>query len=335
MGRAVFGTGALHTLLQFATAGILILAANTAYVDFPRLASIVARDSYLPRQFANQGDRLVFSNGIMFLAVAAGALLVAFGGLTTLLIPLYAVGVFTSFTLSQTGMVRHHLRLREPGWRRGIVINSIGGAATFVVLIIVAVTKFAVGAWLPIVVVPIIIALFVSIKRHYTRIERILAVAPHQVRPRRRNHTVVVLVGRVHRGTIEAIDYARSLRPNHLTAVHVTGSVEDDAGAIERDWAAFGFDIPLEIVPSPFRELTPAVERFLDELDDRWSDDTITIVIPEFVTGRLLSPTQLLHNQSAAALKLALLFRKGTVVTSVPYHISNHKPADGDARAEL
>jgi amino acid transporter len=151
MGRAVFGTGALHTILQFATAGILVLAANTAYVDFPRLASIVARDSYLPRQFANQGDRLVFSNGILFLAAAGAVLLVAFRGLTTLLIPLYAVGVFTSFTLSQAGMVRHHQRLREKGWRRGVVVNGIGAVASSVVLAIVANTKFAVGAWLPIV----------------------------------------------------------------------------------------------------------------------------------------------------------------------------------------
>ncbi|MGH9178857.1 MAG: APC family permease [Acidimicrobiales bacterium] len=330
LGRAVFGVGPLHTLLQFATAGILILAANTAYVDFPRLASIVARDSYLPRQFANQGDRLVFSNGILFLAVAAGALLVAFGGLTTLLIPLYAVGVFTSFTLSQSGMVRHHLRLREPGWQRGVAINGVGAVATAVVLAIVAITKFAVGAWLPIVVVPVIISLFVSVKRHYTRIERILAVEPAPIRRRSLNHTVVVLVGRVHRGTIEALEYARSLRPNHLTAVHVAAA-DGDLAPLQKDWEAFKFDIPLEIVPSPYRELTPAVERYLDDLEERWRDDTITIVIPEFVTGRLLSPTQLLHNQSAAALKLALLFRKGTVVTSVPYHIDSARLDDGQA----
>ena len=322
MGRAVFGAGPMHTLLQFATAGILVLAANTAYVDFPRLASIVARDSYLPRQFANQGDRLVFSNGILFLAVAAGGLLVAFGGLTTLLIPLYAVGVFTSFTLSQAGMVRHHLRLREKGWRRGVVINGVGAVATFVVLGIVAITKFAVGAWLPIAVVPAIIALFVAIRRHYARLERTLIVTPADVRPRAVNHTVVVLVSRVHRGVIAALQYAQSLRPNHLTAVHVSED-EADRQEMEAQWEEFGFRIPLEIVHSPYRELTPAVVRYLDELDVRWHDDTVTIVIPEFVTGRLFSPTQLLHNQSAAALKLALLFRKNTVVTSVPWHVDD------------
>ena len=330
LGRAVFGPGPVHTLLQFATAGILILAANTAYVDFPRLASIVAKDGYLARQFANQGDRLVFSNGVLFLAITSAALLVAFGGLTTLLIPLYAVGVFTSFTLSQSGMVRHHLRLKERGWQRGVAINAVGAAATFVVLAIVAVTKFAVGAWLPIVVVPLIIVLFVSIRRHYSRVEAILEVTPDQVRPRRMNHTVVVLVGRIHRGTIEALQYAKSMRPNHLTAVHIT---EEDAELtqLQRQWDAFGFEMSLEFVPSPYRELIPAVERYLDELDERWSNDTITIVIPEFLTGRLLSPTQLLHNQSAAALKLALLYRKGTVVTSVPYHTGNHTFDDGHA----
>ena len=320
MGRAVFGTGVLHTVLQFATAGILVLAANTAYVDFPRLASIVASDDYLPRQFANRGDRLVFSNGILFLAGAAGVLLVAFGGLTTLLIPLYAVGVFTSFTFSQAGMVRHHLRLRERGWRRGVAINGVGALATLVVLLIVAVTKFAVGAWLPIIVVPAIIGLFVSIKRHYRRLESTLVITPEEAGPEPVDHTVVVLVGRVHRGVVKALHYARSLRPNHLTALHVYDE-ESARERIEAQWERFGFDIPLEIVHSPYRELTSAVERFLDDVEHRWPGTTATIVIPEFVTGRLLSPTQLLHNQSAAALKLALLYRKDTVVTSVPYHV--------------
>ena len=320
MGRAVFGVGPMHTILQFATAGILILAANTAYADFPRLASIVASDGYLPRQFASRGDRLVFSNGILFLAVASGALLVAFRGLTTLLIPLYAVGVFTSFTLSQSGMVRHHLRLREPAWRSGVAINAVGAFATLVVLLIVAITKFAVGAWLPIVVVPVIIALFVSIKRHYARVQRTLAISPAEVRPQPVNHTVVVLVGSIHRGVVQALQYARSLRPNHLAALYVTYD-DDGRQALEKQWKEFGFDITLEIVHSPYRELVDVVMQYLDQLDARWDKDTITVVIPEFVVGGLFSPTQLLHNQSAASLKLALLFRKGTVVTSVPFHV--------------
>ena len=322
MGRAVFGTGPIHTLLQFATAGILILAANTAYADFPRLASIIAKDGYLPRQFANRGDRLVFSNGVLFLAGAAAALLVGFGGLTNALIPLYAVGVFTSFTLSQAGMIRHHQRERQPGWRRRAVVNAVGATATFVVLIIVAVTKFAVGAWLPIVVVPAIIVVFRAIHGHYQRVEAELSVTPEEVRPRAQRHKVVVLVGRVHRGTVAAIEYAKSIRPDHLTALYIAYEDADHTAMVD-EWNEFGFDVPLEIAESPYRELPPAVERFLDELDDRWPAETTTVVIPEFVPGSPYAPSQLLHNQSALALKLALLYRPGTVVTSVPYHLGS------------
>jgi amino acid transporter len=321
MGRVVFGEGPLHVLLQFATAGILILAANTAYADFPRLSSFIARDGFLPRQFANRGDRLVFSNGVLVLAGMASLLLIAFRGITTLLIPLYAVGVFTSFTLSQSGMVVRHRRRREPGWRRNMILNAVGAFVTTIVLLIVAITKFAVGAWLPIIVVPLIVTLFLSIRRHYDNLERALAITPEQVRPRRLVHTVVVLVGRIHRGTVSAIEYARSLRPDHLTALYVAYE-DEDREHMEDQWRQFRFDVPLEIITSPYRELPPAVEKYLDELDDRWDNDTVTVIIPEFVAaGRLFSPTQLLHNQSAAALKLALLFRAGTVVTSVPYHV--------------
>ena len=319
LGRTVFGTGFVHTLLQFATAGILVLAANTAYVDFPRLSSIVAADGYLPRQFANRGDRLVFSNGILFLAGAASALIIAFGGLTNLLIPLYAVGVFTSFTLSQSGMVRHHLREREPGWRRGVVINGVGAVATGIVMLIIAITKFAVGAWLPIVVVPLIIAVFLAINRHYRRIGQALRISPEEVRRRVHHHSVVVLVGGVHRGVLEALHYAESLRPDDLTALHV--AYESEHGHILEEWQRFDLGIPLEIVPSPYRQLAPAVERFLDELEQRHPGTTVTVVIPEFVAGGKFSPTQLLHNQSALALKLAMLHRPGTIVTSVPFHV--------------
>lgn len=319
MARAVFGQGPLYVVMQFATAAILVLAANTAYADFPRLSSIIARDGFLPRQFANRGDRLVFSNGIVFLSVAAGALLIGFRGLTNALIPLYAVGVFTSFTLSQWGMVIHHRRHRLPGWQRSVAINAVGAAATAIVLLIVASTKFTSGAWLPLIVVPVIVSLFVAIERHYRTISESLHVDPVDVRPRSMNHTVVVLVGRVHQGVVTALQYAKSLRPNHIAAVYIAD--DDDDPTIEDDWRAFKFDVPLEIVHSPYRDLTGAVVDYLDELDDRWQDDLISVVIPEFVAGRLLSVTQLLHNQSAGAIKLALLYRKGTVVISVPYHI--------------
>src|SRR5436190_1651825 len=238
MGRAVYGGGPIYWVLQFSTAAILTLAANTAYADFPRLSSIIARDGYLPRQFANRGDRLVFSNGILFLAVAAGALLIAFGGLTNALIPLYAVGVFASFTLSQAGMVRHHQKERERAWKRGVVINATGSVATLVVLIIVATTKFTSGAWVPLVVVPIIMMIFVRIKRHYDRVSSVLAITPEEARPERLNHTVIVLVGRLHRGVVKAINYARALNANHLVAVYIAYD-EEEAERFQEQWEAF------------------------------------------------------------------------------------------------
>ncbi|HVE93659.1 MAG TPA: APC family permease [Acidimicrobiales bacterium] len=320
MGQAVFGNGPLYVILQFATAGILVLAANTAYADFPRLSSILARDGYLPRQFSSRGDRLVFSNGILFLAIAAGVLIVAFGGKTNALIPLYAVGVFTSFTLSQLGMVRYQQRRRDPGWQRGVAISAIGATVTFGVLLVVAVTKFTSGAYVPLIVLPAIVGLFVAIRRHYDRVNTALAVAPADVRPERLNHTIVVLVGRVHRGVLKALAYAESLRPNHIAAVYVAYE-DDDTTSIETQWRDYNISTPLEIVHSPYRELVDAVEEYLTELDDRWGDDTITVVIPEFVVGKWYE--QALHNQSALALKLSLLFREGTVVTSVPYHVDS------------
>ena len=318
LGRAVYGGGPLYVILQFSTAAILTLAANTAYADFPRLSSIIARDGYLPRYLGNRGDRLVFSNGIIILAVTASLLIVAFGGITNALIPLYAVGVFTSFTLSQMGMVVHHRKERQAGWQRGVAINGVGSFATFVVLLIVAVTKFRSGAWVPIVVVPLIIALFSGIHRHYKRVSESLEISPQEVRPRPFNHTVVVLVGRVHKGVIQALAYARSLRPEHLIALYISHE-DDDAEAIERQWHDFGINVQLEIKHSRYRELTAPIIEYLDELDERWHNDTITVVVPEFVVGKWYE--HLLHNQSALFLKGRLLFREGTVVTSVPYHV--------------
>ena len=333
IGRTIFGEGPIYVILQLATVAILTLAANTAYADFPRLSSIIARDGYLPRYLGNRGDRLVFSNGIIILAVAASALIIAFGGITTALIPLYAVGVFTSFTLSQTGMVVHHRRTRQPGWKMGTAISAVGATATFIVLLIVAITKFTSGAWVPIVVVPSIIALFSGIKRHYTRVAQALEISPEEVRPQPFNHTVVVLVGRIHRGVIQALGYARSLRPQHLVALYI--SYEDgDQEEIDRQWRDFGINVPLEIKHSRYRELVGPVMEYLDDLDERWNNDTITVVVPEFVVGKWYE--HLLHNQSALLLKGRLLFRHGIVVTSVPYHVDGFgvAPPEGPATGE-
>jgi amino acid transporter len=317
LGNAVFGDGPVFVVLQVATAIILVLAANTAYADFPRLSSIIARDGFLPRQLANRGDRLVFSNGIVFLALAAALLIVAFGGITNALIPLYAVGVFTSFTLSQLGMVRYQRREQTPGWKVGAVVSGVGAAVTFTVLVIVAVTKFASGAWVPLIVIPAIVVLFKAIGRHYETVRQGLQVPP-DFRPRRMNHTVVVLVASVHRGVLEALAYARSLAPNHLVAVTVV-SDEEEQERIERAWADRAIDVPLEIVYDPYRELSTPILRYIDEIDGRWQNDIVTVLIPEFVVKHWWS--HLLHNQSALILKGRLLFRKGTVVTSVPYHL--------------
>jgi amino acid transporter len=321
MGHAVFGNGPLYVVLQFATAAILTLAANTAYADFPRLSSIIAKDGFLPRQFANRGDRLVFSNGVLFLAAAAGTLLIAFGGVTNLLIPLYAVGVFTSFTLSQWGMVKHHQKEREPGYKRNIVVNGVGAFATGLVTIVIAVTKFKGGAWVPIVLIPLIVVLFRGIHRHYQRVAKALEV-PVGYRPATMDHTVVVLVGSVNMGVLPAISYAKSLRPNRLFAVSVATD-EDDHERIERQWLDYDIDVALEVLYSPYRELTRPVMRYLDEIDARWDNDFVTVVIPEFVVNHWWE--HILHNQSALILKGRLLFRQGTVVTSVPYHLQERR----------
>jgi amino acid transporter len=318
LGHAVFGGGFLYTVLQASTAMILTLAANTAYADFPRLSSIIARDGFLPRQLFNRGDRLVFSNGVLVLAGSAAVLLVAFGGETSALIPLYAVGVFTSFTLSQCGMVQHHRKEREPGWRGSMVINGLGAVATGIVLAVVVISKFTIGAWVPVVIIPIIVLLFRGVKRHYDFVRESLAIPPDW-RPPRQNHTVVVLVGGVHRGVLEALSYAKSLAPNHLVAVTVVSDEEEHA-RIEEQWAEHGIDVELEIIYSPYRELSRPILRFIDEIDARWDNDVVTVLIPEFVVRKWWE--QILHNQTALFLKGRLLFRQGVVVTSVPYHVS-------------
>ncbi|MGH9246118.1 MAG: APC family permease [Acidimicrobiales bacterium] len=317
MGRHVFSDGnPLYFLLQFSTFAILILAANTAYADFPRLSGIVARDGFLPRQLTNRGDRLVFSNGILVLSALAGALIVAFQAQVSALIPLYAVGVFTGFTLSQSGMVVHHYRLREPGWRRSLVVNLVGAVATGIVLLVVMVTKFTIGAWIPVVVIPFLVLVFKLIRRHYDNVRSVVTLTPDW-KPRRYEHFVVILVGTLNKAVVNAISYARSLAPDRLIAVTVVGDGEEQ-DAMHRAWEEHRIPIELHTIYSPYRELTDPVMRYLDELDAESADDIITVIIPEFVTS---IGTQWLHNQSALQLKLALLYRPHTVTVSVPIRV--------------
>ncbi|MBI3910619.1 MAG: APC family permease [Armatimonadetes bacterium] len=316
---AVFGYATpMYYAIQAATALILILAANTSFADFPRLSRLLAIDRFLPRQMANIGDRLVFSNGIILLAVLASALLVVFGASTHHLIPLYAIGVFLSFTLSQAGMVVRWWRRREGDWRRGILINGTGALVTGVVLIVIAAVKFTSGAFLIVILIPMLVLLFLKIHRHYQEVadqlsmERYRPIAPFR-------HTVVLLIPDVHRGVMQALAYARSLSP-HVRAVYVETEPARTARVQER-WQRWVGDVPLVVLPSPNGALVAPVLRYLAEVDSERDDDIVTVVIPEFVTPHWW--TKLLHNQSGLLLKLALLFRKHTVVTNVRYYVKD------------
>jgi amino acid transporter len=307
-GRNIF-----FFITQFATFGILILAANTAYADFPRLSSIIAKDNYLPRQFMNRGDRLVFSNGVIFLGLAASVLVWSFGGLVNLLIPLYAVGVFTGFTLSQSGMLVRHFNLKERGWVPRAVMSGIGAATTTLVAGIVVVVKFTDGAWIPAVVIPTLVLAFTAVNRHYTRVRSFLQVQEGYRAPYH-THFVIVLVGSVNQGVLRALRYAESLRPDRLIALSVIQTPEDRE-RLNREWAKYDINVELDMITSEFRDLTEPILNRINELDSENRDDLITVIIPEFVTS---IKSQWLHNQSALAIKARLLFRPNTVVTSVP-----------------
>jgi amino acid transporter len=317
LARATFGGGtALYFAVQAATMLILVLAANTAYADFPRLASIVARDRFLPRQFTNQGDRLAFSNGILILSVLAAALLVAFAGDTHALIPLYMIGVFVSFTLSQAGMVIHWRQSGAPGWRTSAWVNGVGALVTGIVLVIVAVTKAAEGAWLIILMIPALVTLFTITRRHYDHVASELTLRDWEPGLPGR-HVVLVPIGGIQRAVVKALQYARSLSSD-VRAVYVE---LDSAGtdALRAQWPTWGQGVDLAVLASPYRSL---LEPLLDYIEVLRRDDPstyITVILPEFVPHRLWQ--HLLHNQHALLIKGALLFRPNVVVTSVPFHL--------------
>jgi amino acid transporter len=307
------GRNILFFVMQFATFAILILAANTAYADYPRLSSIIAKDGFLPRQFASRGDRLVFSNGIVFLALMAVLLVVVFGGKIDALIPLYAVGVFTGFTLSQTGMCVHHVKEKEPRWRVNLAVNAIGAVTTAAVALIVVSTKFTDGAYVSVIVIILLVIAFRAIKKHYRHVATALKVEAGY-RVQRKQHLVVVLVGSLNKGVLHAVQYARSLAPDRLIAVSVVADAEEER-QLREQWDAFEIPVALHTISSPYRTLTGPILEYIDELDQESPDELITVVIPEFVTK---VSSQWLHNQSALAIKAKLLYRPDTVVTSVP-----------------
>lgn len=313
---AVFGGGPFYYYIQTVSMLILVLAANTAFADFPRLAFFMARDGYLPRQFRNRGDRLVYSNGVVILAVTAAVLVMLFYGSTHALIPLYAVGVFTSFTLSQTSMVRRWLRQRPPGWWWRSVLNGTGAATTALVLVVVAATKFADGAWIVVVLIAGLVMTFRAIKSHFEDVARQLSLDGFDP-PRPKEHTVLVLVGDLHRGVVEAIQYAQALSPS-AKAVYVEVDPER-THRLEERWGKYGMGAPLIVLTSPYRSLLSPLLEYIDHLQEQREQHVVTIIIPEFIPARWWQ--NLLHNQTALLVKGALLFRKNVVVADVPYHL--------------
>ncbi len=328
IGRQVFGGGALYLALQAATALILTLAANTSFADFPRLSAILARDRYLPRQLANLGDRLVFANGIIALAFLALALIVIFGGETHRLIPLYAVGVFLSFTLSQAGMVRHWHKESGRGWRWKAVVNGLGAVTTGIALLVIVASKFTHGAWLVILLIPTFGWMFHTIKRHYVTVAEQLSleglkpeewtdVAVH------RGHKVVVPVSGMHRGTLVALRFARSLSKD-VTAVVIDVEPEFTA-RVRGKWPVWGYGVSLVVLDSPYRSLIGPLLAYLDEVDRREPERGLAVVVlPEFVPARWWH--HLLHNQTALLIKTVLIYQrrqtdKGRVIINVPYYL--------------
>jgi amino acid transporter len=325
LGRVVLGDGSpWYITLQIATALILVLAANTSFADFPRLSSILARDRFLPRFFQFRGDRLAFNSGIVTLALFAIALLFIFNGSVDQLIPLYAVGVFASFTLSQSGMVVHWRRSHDPGWQRSAVINGLGAAATAIVTLVIAVTKFAEGAWMVVLLIPLLILGFWGIHRHYLVLDRArraeTPLLPDEIIVR-----AVVPVADAGVQARQALAFARAIAPDdrHVVAVHVTDDVVS-ADCLMREWEEWGPGVELVIVESPYRSLGGPLLAYIDALKETHPRDTITVVLPEFVPSHWWE--NLLHNQTALQLKAALLFHPGVVVTNVPYHIGSASP---------
>jgi amino acid transporter len=310
------GRSVLYYAVQAATMSILVLAANTAYADFPRLASIVARDRFLPRQFMNQGDRLAFSNGIVILSVVAAVLLGVFGGDTHALIPLYMIGVFVSFTLSQAGMVVHWRRLRTPGWRTSAAINGFGAVVTGIVLIIVATTKAAEGAWIILLMIPALVFVFEITRRHYDHVASELTLRGWQPEATG-GHVVLVPIGGIQRAVVKALRYARSLSSD-VRAVFV--EIDPVAtSALRQQWAEWGQGTELVVLDSPYRSLMEPLLEYIEQVQKADPNGYVTVILPEFVPHRLWQ--HLLHNQHALLIKGALLFKPNVVVTSVPFHL--------------
>lgn len=319
IGQTVFGQNVFFYTVQAFTALILILAANTSYADFPRLASILAHDRFMPPQFMFRGDRLAFSRGILLLGAAASVLVIAFQADVTRLIPLYAFGVFVSFTLSQSGMVRHWQKLREPGWRRNLIVNGFGATATLIVAIIVGGTKFSSGAWISMLAMGILALLFFSVHRHYERVQRQLSLDDDAVvvPSGTRRPPVVIPVDGLTKASLRALDYARSTSDN-VIGLHVTDDVETSA-ELRAQWQARVVDAPLVIVDSPYRSFIAPVISYLEAIQENSPNHQVTVVLPVYQAAYPWQ--QVLHNQIGKQLRSALRDHEGIVTTEVVYHL--------------
>ena len=324
LARRLLGTGPVYFMIQFGTMLILAVAANTSFAGFPRLAAILAKDGFLPHQLRNLGDRLVFANGILFLAAGTAILIVLFRGDSHLLIPLFAVGVFLAFTLSQAGMVVHWWRLRGQNWLIKLLINGLGALTTFITLFVVGITKFLEGAWITVFLIPIIMFLFLRVRAHYREVRHELSLhgLPPTLRPLNELRVVVPISG-VHRGIVDAMRYALTIS-NNVTGVFVELE-PGDAEEVQEKWQRFWPDIPLVVIASPFRSIIQPLLDFLDKTDQDHNDgQQATVVLPEFIPAHWWEVV--MHNQTAWLLKAALLYHRHRlgfqrVIIDVPYYL--------------
>ena len=324
LARRLLGNSVAYYIIQASTMLILAVAANTSFAGFPRLAAILAKDGFLPRQLTGLGDRLVFANGITSLAFATGALIVLFHGDSHSLVPLFAVGVFLAFTLSQAGMVLHWLRERGPGWLLKALLNSLGALATAATVLIIGVSKFLEGAWITVFLIPALVIIFLRIRAHYRQVSRELTLhgLPPSIKPAPSPRAVIPLSG-VHRGIVDAVNFAQTISTD-ITAVYVELE-PGDADAVVKKWKSLWPDIPLVVVSSPYRSIIQPLLDFLDETDAKHNDGQLaTLILPEFVPAKWWQ--SLLHNQTAWLLKTALLYRRRNrgfqrVIIDIPYHL--------------
>jgi amino acid transporter len=324
LAHRLLGNGLAYYIIQATTMLILAVAANTSFAGFPRLAAILAKDGFLPRQFTGLGDRLVFANGIVALAIASGVLVVLFGGDSHSLVPLFAVGVFLAFTLSQAGMVVHWLKQKGSGWQFKATLNGLGGLATAATALIIGVSKFIEGAWITIFLIPALVIMFLKIYAHYRDVGKGLTLhgLPPSLRPVPTPRIVIPVSG-VHRGIVDAVDFALAITRN-VTAVYVELE-QGEAEAVQRDWKLWWPDIPLVVIPSPYRSIIQPLIDFLDQTDTQHNDGQLaTVILPEFVPAKWWQT--LLHNQTAWLLKAALLYRRRErgfqrVIIDIPYHL--------------